>query len=105
MLHLNLIFELFLLTFSIVYIIDSSGFITSLSQWLWTKLNPRKEWLGQLIPKPFSCSLCFTFWTCLIYSLFYTSPVYSVALASLMSLLTIAIRTLIYKLNDFFYKL
>lgn len=59
-----LITELLIITLIMVFIIDLSGFIdeieTVLSKWLKGKVR---------IPKPFSCSLCMSWWTNLIYLL------------------------------------
>jgi hypothetical protein len=57
-----MILDLFLITIIICFIIDISGIIESIEWWLskWLKV-PCK------IPKPFSCSLCMTFWIGLIY--------------------------------------
>ena len=57
-----MILDLFLITIIICFIIDISGIIESIEWWLskWLKV-PCK------IPKPFSCSLCSTFWIGLIY--------------------------------------
>jgi hypothetical protein len=59
-----MLIDLFLITLIIVFIIDISGFIdemeTILSKWLKGKAR---------VPKPFSCSLCMTWWTGLIYLL------------------------------------
>lgn len=56
--------DLFLITLIIVFVIDISGIIdeleTILSKWLKGKAR---------IPKPFSCSLCLTWWVGLIYLL------------------------------------
>ena len=56
--------DLLILTCLCVFVIDYSGFIgeieTRLSNWLRSPLPLR-------IPKPFSCSLCSSFWTGLIY--------------------------------------
>lgn len=61
MIYLNV----FLITLIIVFIIDLSGFIEEvevmLSKWLKIKA---------VIPKPFSCSLCLTWWINLFYVLF-----------------------------------
>lgn len=57
-----MILDLFLLTIIITWIIDCSGIIDSLekglSKWLKCKV---------LIPKPFSCSLCSSWWCGLLY--------------------------------------
>lgn len=57
-----MILDLFLITIIICFIIDISGIIESIEWWLskWLKV-PCK------IPKPFSCSLCMTFWIGLIW--------------------------------------
>lgn len=57
-----MILDLFLITIIICFLIDISGIIESIEWWLskWLKV-PCK------IPKPFSCSLCMTFWIGLIY--------------------------------------
>lgn len=57
-----MILDLFLITIIICFIVDISGLIESIEWWLskWLKV-PCK------IPKPFSCSLCMTFWIGLIY--------------------------------------
>lgn len=57
-----MILDLFLITIIICFLIDISGIIESIEWWLskWLKV-PCK------IPKPFSCSLCMTFWVGLIW--------------------------------------
>lgn len=57
-----MILELLLITTIICFIIDISGIIESIEWWLskWLKV-PCK------IPKPFSCSLCMSFWIGIIW--------------------------------------
>lgn len=57
-----MILELLLITTIICFIIDISGIIESMEWWLskWLKV-PCK------IPKPFSCSLCMSFWIGIIW--------------------------------------
>lgn len=62
---LNILFMAVVLVFGI----DLSGVVDSFSKWLWNKLYPKVTYNGWLIPKPFSCSLCSTFWAGLIYLL------------------------------------
>lgn len=52
-----MILELLIITTIICFIIDISGIIESMEWWLskWLKVNCK-------IPKPFSCSLCMSFW-------------------------------------------
>ena len=83
---MHIILNLFLIQFIIVNIIDVSGFIgemeTMLARWLKVK--------SVHIPKPFSCSLCMTFWTGLIYLI----------ISSHLSLLTAAVLLLIANLTS-----
>lgn len=57
-----MILDLFLITIIICFIIDISGIIESIEWWLgkWLKVTCK-------VPKPFSCSLCMTFWMGLIW--------------------------------------
>ena len=52
---MSIYLQLLLLTWVVVFVVDLSGFIGSLS-----------EWIGKPIRKPFSCSKCLTWWTGLI---------------------------------------
>lgn len=56
------IVKLLMILFSITYVVDHSGIIYEVSKKLYTKLNPNKIYMGQIIPKPFSCSQCLSFW-------------------------------------------
>lgn len=58
--------DLFFLAFITVFIIDYSGVIQSMEEGLqkWLKMPNKAH-----VPKPFSCSLCSTFWLGLIYLL------------------------------------
>jgi hypothetical protein len=98
--------ELILITFLVVWIIDLSGIIDSiengLGKWLKCKVN---------IPKPFSCSLCSTWWVGLIYLLIVGKfNLYMIAYVGLLAFLTpffynllILIRDLLNKLIDLVY--
>lgn len=57
-----MILDLFFITTIICFIIDISGIIESIEWWLskWLNVNCK-------IPRPFSCSLCMTFWIGLIW--------------------------------------
>jgi hypothetical protein len=61
-----MILDLFILTAIIVFVVDVSGIIESAEWWL-------SKWISKpcKIPKPFSCSLCMTFWLGLIWILIY----------------------------------
>ena len=58
-----MLIELLILTAIIVFIIDLSGVIEEMESGLakWLKVKKAR------IPKPFSCSLCMTWWSGLIY--------------------------------------
>lgn len=58
--------DLLFLAFITVFIIDYSGVIQSIEEGLqkWLKMPNKAH-----VPKPFSCSLCSTFWLGLIYLL------------------------------------
>lgn len=53
--------DLTLTAFAVVFIVDVSGFTDAWLGWL-------SRWLGTKVThlRPFSCSLCMVFWTCVI---------------------------------------
>ncbi len=55
--------ELFLVAFVATFITELSGFMDSVKDWL-------GRWLGRPVRRlrPFDCSLCMTWWTCLAYA-------------------------------------
>ena len=56
--------DLLFLTFVVVYIVDVSGWTDTWLGWL-------SRWLGHTVTslKPFSCSLCMTWWSGILYLL------------------------------------
>lgn len=58
---MNAYIEYLLITCLIVYIVDLSGFTQSWKGWVSHLLGGRCK-----IGKPFDCSLCMTWWVCLI---------------------------------------
>ena len=60
---------LILINFSIVFLIDQSGFINEFKSWLKKLLTNGKMKDPNYSIKPFDCSLCMTFWTSIIYLL------------------------------------
>ena len=52
----------------LVFIIDLSGVMNHISQFVWKWLNPKLPYKGWMIPLA-SCSLCSTWWTGIIYIL------------------------------------
>lgn len=63
----QLLVNLFIIGISVTYIIDMSGVTTSLRKIIWRLKNKYKPMPDDYDPKPFTCSLCMTFWTSLIY--------------------------------------
>lgn len=81
MIYINIL----MITFIVMYIIDKSGFIIELSKIIYEKTH-KKEWNGQLIGKPFSCSSCSSFWIITIYLL----------IVSNLSIITILMLSVVY---------
>ena len=63
----QLLVNLFIIGISVTYIIDLSGVTTTLRKIIWRLKNRYKPMPDDYDPKPFTCSLCMTFWTSLIY--------------------------------------
>lgn len=62
---MNIYIELLLVALITIYIVDISGFTQS-----WRSLVATKLHISHLKPlPPFDCSLCMTWWVCLIYAL------------------------------------
>lgn len=56
--------KLILLTLVVVFIVDTSGFVDTIKSWL-------SKWLGKKVStlRPIDCSLCMTWWVCLVYAM------------------------------------
>ena len=79
-----MILNLLLITLIIVFIIDLSGIIDSIEEALskWLKGKAR-------VPKPFSCSLCMSWWTNLIVLLcLHQFTLVNISIVALFALLT-----------------
>lgn len=96
MIYLNLL----MITAIIVFIIDISGFIQEMEEII------RKHFFPQLpkgtihIPKPFSCSLCLTFWTGILYLIFTKFSIALLAYVSLLAFLTPVIADILMGIKD-----
>lgn len=66
---MNTILSLLLIQVIVVFIVDISGAIDSLKSGLKWLLTKGKMSSSDYILKPFDCSLCMTWWACLIYLL------------------------------------
>lgn len=94
---MNIWTAIFLIAVICVSIIDISGFIQNIEEFLTRLLGFKVR-----IPKPFSCSLCSTFWASVIYAVFtnnFNLPV--IAYALVMSILTPVISDVIWTVRDF----
>lgn len=80
-----------------VCIIDLSGFVESIDWGL-------QKWLGSPlyhVPKPFSCSLCMTWWCCFFYMLIYGClSLYGIAAALVIALFTPVIEHTVTIIRD-----
>lgn len=95
--------NLFLIGFISVFIIDYSGFIEEADKIL-TKVLKSKYPLH--IPKPFSCSLCSTWWTGLIYLLIAGQfNLLNIFILGLVCCLTPEILSIIYFIKDLINKI
>lgn len=103
---MNTLVDLLLLTIIICFIIDISGFINDGIKPLIAKIINRNSIIkinpeSINIPKPFSCSLCMTFWCGLIYLLFthnFTIPY--IAFVAFLSLISSNISSILLLLKD-----
>ena len=104
--------KLLLIAFMVVFIVDQSGIIDSIKYGIW-KLFVKVGDYHNIPLKPFSCSLCSTFWSCIIYLLIvgqFTIP--TLAFTCLLAFLTPQIKELqnliadtLQTLLNLFYKL
>lgn len=58
-----ILLNLLLIQLIMVFVVDLSGFVTDIETKLAKWLKVKKV----TIPKPLSCSLCLTWWSCLLY--------------------------------------
>lgn len=63
-----IILDLALITLIVVYLVDLSGGISSLKQFVWkVVLDGKGKYPDNFRLKPLDCSLCLTWWTGLVY--------------------------------------
>lgn len=60
---MNIYIQLLLVTVIVVYIVDLSGFTQSWKDYIGRLLHGK---IGRV--RPFDCSLCMTWWTCILYA-------------------------------------
>lgn len=94
---MNILIDVLLIALMTVFVIDISGFIDSVEKTL-------NRWLGTKtvhIPKPFSCSLCSTFWAGLLYLLITNNfTIIYMAYVCLMALLTPVYNNVLLMVRD-----
>ena len=89
--------NLFYLTTIIVFIIDIAGFIEEVELLLgkWLKIKAK-------IPKPFSCSLCTTWWGGLLYIIILGKfNLFNIMIIALFSILTPILKNIIIFTKEF----
>lgn len=99
--------NLFLLSCMVVFVIDLSGFVDEIVSRLYKKYVKVGDY-HSILPKlkPFSCSLCMTFWTGLIYLLIthsFTIPY--VAYVCLLAFLTPVTGDILMTIKDMLTRL
>lgn len=102
MIYLDLLY----ITIAIVCIVDISGFVDSVKTFLSFIITKGKIAKSDYSLKPFDCSLCLTFWACLIYIL--ATGQFSFLLLAyilLLAVFTVPIKELIILLKDIILKL
>ena len=109
---MNIYLELLLVSAVVVYVVDLSGFTQSWKEGLASLLSggrtSRLRWSG----RPFSCSLCMTWWCCLAWALVrgqFTLPVvaasagysaFSITLCNLLIFIRETATLFISRLNE-----
>lgn len=94
--------NLLLIACIIVFIVDLSGVTQSISEFIWNRLNKGLPYRGWIIPKPFSCSLCMTFWIGLVW-LYLNGwwTITGVAFVCLLAFLTSTIKDILITIKDY----
>lgn len=92
--------NLFYITLIVVFIVDISGVVDSLKSAL-------AKWLNCRVPslKPFDCSLCLTWWSCLLYVLIAEPITFgNVALCAVCAIFADKLADIISLVRDFITK-
>lgn len=89
-------FDYLLITITIVFIVDLSGFADTL-------LDVVSNYKGRRVDsfKPFTCSLCLTWWVLLAYSLFTGITIGKIALSGMLAYMTIPISQILILAKEF----
>lgn len=90
------ILNLLLIQVIVVFIIDISGVIHYIKQWIWKILRGTKKYPDEFELKPLSCSLCMMFWIGLIYLLItHTLTIPMIAYVTILSYTTTSTNLLL----------
>ena len=94
------ILNLILIQLLVVFIVDLSGVMTSIKKGIWKWLKKDKPYKDFDL-KPFTCSLCSTWWAGLIYLIITQHfTIYYIALVALLAFLASTAATLLQLLKD-----
>lgn len=98
-----MIIKLLLITLICTLVVDISGFINSVKTLIAKVLGC--QWY-QITIKPFDCSLCSSFWSCLIYLLYNNSLTLEYLFVTLLfAALTPIFKELFYTISDLLLKI
>lgn len=97
--------DLLFITIIIVFIVDLSGFSETLKEWLSGWLTNGRIITTKYHLRPFTCSLCLTFWTGLIYLLATGSlSIPYICLVCLLALIASTIKDILLLVKDLISK-
>lgn len=109
---MNILGNLLIISWIIVYIVDLSGFREDCQRLIWRWLYPNVTYKEDWVLKPFFCSTCLVFWFGLLYICITGFTWYLAGYICLLSFLTpvikdlgILIRDLVTKIIDLVYKI
>lgn len=101
---IKILINIILINLSIIIIWEISGFITDLTKIIYEKIN-KKPWIGQSLPKPFSCWYCMCVWINLIYLLLnQVNLIHSISITCLFTYFNTILRILLIKINRYLQK-
>lgn len=93
--------ELLFIALIVVFVIDLSGFVPEISKIIWGWIYPKVKYVDWIIPKPFSCSLCSTFWLGIIFLIItHSFSLGMLAYVALLAFLTPAMKELLILVKD-----
>lgn len=94
--------EILLIAVIVCFVIDCSGFVDSLKNFIGKKIFHLKNFRpSDIMLKPFDCSLCMTFWTTLLYTIVTGNiHLYTICYICVISLLTRNISNMLFWLQD-----